>query len=46
MKKIGFLVCPLRQHSTTETIATDACQFFYDCKGRGQRLKPKPGDYF
>jgi hypothetical protein len=23
---------------------TDACQFFYDCKGCGQRLKPKPGD--
>ena len=23
---------------------TDACQFFYDCKGCGARLKPKPGD--
>ena len=23
---------------------TDACQFFYDCKGCGQRLKPKTGD--
>ena len=23
---------------------TDACQFFYDCKGCGERLKPNPGD--
>jgi hypothetical protein len=23
---------------------TDACQFFYDCKGCGERLKPKLGD--
>jgi hypothetical protein len=21
----------------------EACQFFYDCKGCGERLKPKPG---
>jgi hypothetical protein len=23
---------------------TDACQWFYDCKGCGAVLKPKPGD--
>jgi hypothetical protein len=23
---------------------TNACQFFYDCKRCGQRLKPKQGD--
>ena len=23
---------------------TDACQFFYDCRGCGERLKPKAGD--
>ena len=44
MQLLSTLVCPLCQHSTTETMATDACQFFYDCKGCGQRLKPKPGD--
>jgi hypothetical protein len=22
----------------------DACQYFYDCKGCGARLKPLPGD--
>jgi len=23
---------------------TDSCRFFYDCKGCGAVLKPKPGD--
>jgi hypothetical protein len=23
---------------------TDACQFFYVCKGCGEKLKPRPGD--
>ncbi len=23
---------------------TDACQFFYDCKGCGAVLRPEPGD--
>ena len=23
---------------------TDACQFFYDCRGCGALLRPKPGD--
>lgn len=23
---------------------TDACQWFYDCKGCGTVLRPKPGD--
>jgi hypothetical protein len=27
-----------------ETMPTDACQFFYDCKGCGERLKPLAGD--
>ena len=28
----------------TETMPTDACQFFYECTGCGTKLKPKPGD--
>jgi hypothetical protein len=44
MQLLSTLVCPSCQHSTTEAMPTDACQFFYDCKGCGQRLKPKPGD--
>jgi hypothetical protein len=44
MQLLSTLVCPSCQHSTTEAMPTDACQFFYDCKGCGRRLKPKPGD--
>jgi hypothetical protein len=38
------LTCPLCGHHATETMPTDACRFFYDCTGCGERLKPKPGD--
>jgi len=38
------LTCPRCGHQATETMPTDACQFFYDCKGCGERLKPLPGD--
>ncbi|WP_305076263.1 GDCCVxC domain-containing (seleno)protein, partial [Methylobacter sp. BlB1] len=31
-------------HAETETMPTDACQFFYECKSCGTLLKPKPGD--
>ena len=32
-------------HKASETMPTDACQFFYDCKGCRVRFKPEPGDY-
>src|SRR4030088_3310825 len=38
------LTCPRCAHQATEMMPTDACQFFYDCKGCGERLKPRPGD--
>jgi hypothetical protein len=38
------ITCPLCGHRQTETMPTDACQFFYDCTGCGAVLKPKPGD--
>jgi hypothetical protein len=38
------LTCPHCGHQATETMPTDACRFFYDCKSCGERLKPKPGD--
>jgi transcription elongation factor Elf1 len=34
------ITCPECQHEATETMPTDACQFFYACKGCGTRLKP------
>ena len=38
------ITCPACGHAETETMQTDACQWFYDCKGCGAVLRPKPGD--
>jgi hypothetical protein len=38
------ITCPHCGFVKTETMPTDACQFFYDCTGCGAKLKPKPGD--
>lgn len=38
------LTCPGCGHVATETMPTDACQWFYECKGCGRVLKPLPGD--
>jgi hypothetical protein len=38
------ITCPHCGFSTVETMPTDACQFFYDCRGCAAVLKPKPGD--
>ncbi len=38
------LTCPHCGHQATETMPTDACQFFHDCPACGELLRPKPGD--
>ncbi|WP_188562474.1 GDCCVxC domain-containing (seleno)protein [Hymenobacter frigidus] len=38
------LTCPTCGHQQTETMATDACQYFYECPACRTVLKPKPGD--
>ena len=38
------ITCPSCGHAEAEAMPTNACQWFYDCKGCGQLLKPKPGD--
>jgi hypothetical protein len=38
------LTCPNCGHRSRETMPTDACQFFYECKSCGVVLKPRPGD--
>ena len=38
------ITCPACGHAQAETMPTDACQWFYDCKGCQAVLKPKPGD--
>jgi hypothetical protein len=38
------ITCPLCGHRQTEAMPTDACVFFYDCPGCGERLRPRAGD--
>jgi hypothetical protein len=38
------LTCPVCGARTTETMPTNACQYFYDCPACGALLKPKAGD--
>ena len=40
----SIVTCPHCGHRQAETMPTDACQFFYDCRGCGELLRPKPGD--
>lgn len=41
---VSTITCPFCAHRKTETMPTDACQYFYDCAGCHAVLKPKPGD--
>ena len=38
------LSCPFCGHVEVETMPTDACQFFYECRNCRAMLQPKPGD--
>jgi hypothetical protein len=38
------ITCPHCGGSSAETMPTDACLFFHDCRHCGARLKPKSGD--
>ena len=38
------ITCPYCGYKSAEEMPTNACQFFYDCKGCGKLLKPKDGD--
>ena len=41
---ISTITCPECGHVQRETMPTNACQWFYDCKGCARVLRPKPGD--
>jgi hypothetical protein len=43
MELQSVITCPECGHSATETMPTDACQYIYDCKGCGHRMKPIKG---
>lgn len=40
----SILTCPECGHTTTETMPTDACQYFHECEACHRLLKPRPGD--
>jgi hypothetical protein len=40
MQLESILTCPHCGHRSAETMPTDACRFFYGCKGCGMGLKP------
>ena len=42
--RLSTLRCPHCGHESIESMPEDACIWFYDCKGCGALLKPKPGD--
>jgi hypothetical protein len=44
MQLESVLTCPQCSFQSVEQMPTDACQFFYVCKGCGQKLKPLAGD--
>ncbi|MCR9277227.1 MAG: hypothetical protein NXH85_04575 [Pseudomonadaceae bacterium] len=44
MEKYSTLICPRCSHREREEMPTDACQFYYDCKGCGKLLRPLPDD--
>jgi hypothetical protein len=40
----SVVTCPACGFAKSESMPTDACQFFYECAGCGTLLRPKPGD--
>jgi hypothetical protein len=41
---ISELTCPECGHTSSKTMPTDNCQFYYECKGCGALLKALQGD--
>jgi hypothetical protein len=41
---VSTLTCPECGKAETETMPTDACRYFYDCRHCGAVLKPLQGD--
>ncbi|PKG55387.1 GDCCVxC domain-containing (seleno)protein [Shewanella sp. GutDb-MelDb] len=40
----SMITCPECGHQELESMPTDYCQFFYECKGCRKILRPKKGD--
>ncbi len=44
IERYSLVTCPRCGFSVREKMPTDACQFFYDCRGCGAVLRPEQGD--
>lgn len=44
IERRSTITCPLCGHQVTETMPNDFCQFYYDCHGCGDVLRPNKGD--
>jgi hypothetical protein len=44
IKRVSTITCPNCGHQETETMPTDNCHYYYECKSCGALLKPKQGD--
>lgn len=40
----SIITCPKCGHVVEETMPTDACQWYYECKGCEELLEPLQGD--
>ena len=40
----SVITCPSCGYSREETMPTDACQFYWECPGCGELIRPRPGD--
>ena len=41
---VSVLTCPFCGFAKSESMPTDACQFYYECTSCGTLLKPNTGD--
>lgn len=44
IKITSLITCPIYGHKKEETMATDACQYFYECDNCKTVLKAQQGD--
>ena len=40
----SIITCPECGHQAKESMPTDSCQFFYECKNCNEILRPNDGD--
>ncbi|WP_366871090.1 GDCCVxC domain-containing (seleno)protein [Gracilimonas sp.] len=44
VKTSSTISCPLCGNQASETMPEDSCQYFWECPGCGEIIKPKQGD--